>query len=180
MKKTLLAIILSGGAIMATNASANTGTVNFTGKVTSATCDIVPEVNGAQVASIDLGIATLTQNGNPVDFKLKASGANAADCLAKTSARIEWSGDMNTQGFNNLATTSAAEGFHMVLRATNGGTGSAGANITSNYTAVDYNIANGISSFDYRATLTKSGTAPQNGYKAGLFNAAASFVVTYL
>ncbi|HBA7815562.1 TPA: fimbrial protein [Escherichia coli] len=177
MKKTLLAIILSGGAIMSTNASANTGTINFNGKVTSATCDIAPSVNGSQVSAIDLGTATLTADATAVDFQLKPTDPNS-DCLTKTSARIEWSGPMDSNGFTNTATSSAAEGFFMNLRATNATTGNGAANIKDTYTTVDYNHTAAIPSFNYTAQLKKNTRAQQ--HQAGMFTTAATFVVTYL
>ncbi|ECG8656201.1 fimbrial protein [Salmonella enterica subsp. diarizonae] len=182
MKKTLLAIILGGGVLVATNASAsNSGTINFSGKVTSATCNIAPEVNGASVTSIVLGTATLTSEPTAVNFKLKPA-AGSTDCLSKRKAQVEWSGSMNGSGYNNTATgASAANGFYMTLRATNSGSGSAGANINSSFTRVDYNHNAGIASFDYTAQLRKSNSTPTNGgYKAGLFTTAASFSVTYM
>lgn len=177
MKKTLLAIILTGGSIMATNVSANTGTVNFNGRVTSATCDIAPSVNGTQVSSIDLGTATLTADATAVEFQLKPTDPNS-DCLTKTSARIEWSGPMDTNGFTNTATSSAAEGFFMNLRATNASTGNGAANVKSTYTVVDYNHTAAIPSFNYTAQLKRNTGAQQ--HQAGVFTTAATFLVTYL
>lgn len=178
MKKTLLAIILSGGAMMATNVSANTGTVNFNGKVTSATCNIGPVVGGNPVTAVDLGIATLTSDATAVDFQLKPDAGS--DCLTKTNARVEWSGPLDSIGFSNTATgNSAAQGFSMSMRATNAGAGSTGANIKNSYTAVDYNFTNGpIESFNYTVQLKKDASAA--AHQGGLFATAASFVVTYM
>ncbi|WP_265723923.1 fimbrial protein, partial [Providencia rustigianii] len=177
MKKTLIAIILGSGAFMAANASANTGTINFNGKVTSATCDLAPSVNGTQVSAIDLGTATLTTDANAVEFQLKPTDSNS-DCLTKTSARIEWSGPMDSNGFTNTAQTNAAQGFYMNLRATNATTGNGAANIKDTYTVIDYNHTAAISSFNYTAQLKRNTRAQQT--QAGLFNTEASFVVTYL
>ncbi|HAH7602146.1 TPA: type 1 fimbrial protein [Escherichia coli] len=181
MKKTLLAIILGGMAFATTNASANTGTINFNGKITSATCTIEPEVNGNRTSTIDLGQAAISGHGTVVDFKLKpAVGSN--DCLAKTNARIDWSGSMNNSGFNNTATGStAAKGYHMSLRATNVGNGSGGANINASFSAAEYTHTAAIQSFNYSAQLKKDSAAPSNGgYKAGVFTTSASFSVTYM
>lgn len=181
MKKNLLAIILGGAAFTSTNTFANTGTINFNGKVTSATCTINPEVNGSTTSTIDLGQLVMSSaSGTAVEFKLKPA-AGSTDCLAKTNARIEWSGSMNGGGFNNTATgNNAAKGFHMTLRATNAGNGSTGANITNSYSAVDYAHTAAIQSFNYTAQMKKDTSAPAGGYKAGLFTTSASFSVTYM
>ncbi|WP_306137607.1 fimbrial protein [Escherichia coli] len=178
MKKTLLAIILGGVAFAATNASANTGTINFKGKVTSATCTINPSVSGATVTSIDLGTASLTSDATAVNFELKPDAASGADCLTKTNAQIEWSGPMDNNGFTNTAQTNAAQGFFMNLRATNALTGNGAANIKNSYTVIDYNHSAPITSFNYTAQLKKNNSAQQ--HQAGIFTTAASFNVTYL
>ncbi|EDS7167654.1 fimbrial protein [Salmonella enterica] len=181
MKKTLLTIIVGGMAFAATNAFANTGTINFNGKVTSATCTINPEVNGTTTSNIDLGQMTSSVDaGTLIDFKLKPE-AGSTDCLAKTNARIEWSGPLDTSGYTNTVTgNTAALGYYVAFRATNAGNGSDQPYISISRTAVDYAHTAGIQSFDYTAQLRKHPTAPSGGYKAGMFTTAASFFVTYM
>ncbi|MBE4812117.1 MULTISPECIES: fimbrial protein [unclassified Enterobacter cloacae complex] len=176
MKKLILGSAIVAVLGVASNAMAapNTGTVNFTGSVSTATCEInVTDSNGASVSAVNLGTLTNTAaSGDQVKFKLVPQ---APDCLGKTQANISWSSStLMATGLSNAQ----ADGTNatMALVATNATkTGAAGA-IKTGSTSFDYSINEGIPSFDYTAWLVK----PANEtLTAGPFSASASYVIAY-
>ena len=89
MKKLVLgSAILAVLGMTSTAMAANNGTVNFTGAVSSATCDLkVTNASGAEIPTVDLGTVSTTGTPASVQFKLVPSD-NA--CLAKNGAQISW------------------------------------------------------------------------------------------
>ena len=85
MKKLVLgSAILAVLGMTSTAMAANSGTVNFTGAVSSATCDLkVTNASGAEIPTVDLGTVSTTGTPASVQFKLVPSD-NA--CLAKNGA----------------------------------------------------------------------------------------------
>lgn len=169
MKKLILGSAILAILGVASNAMAapNTGTVNFTGSVSTATCEFsVKDSAGGNMTNVNLGTLSTaaTGNGTPVVFKLVPAD-NA--CLAKTSANVSWSSPtLNASGIAN----SAAGGTNATQTTT-------AALIKQGQTSFDYTNAKGLASFDYSAVLTKP--AAGTTMTAGPFNASASYVVTY-
>lgn len=115
MKKLVLgSAILAVLGMTSTAMAANNGTVNFTGAVSSATCDLkVTNASGAEIPTVDLGTVSTTGTPASVQFKLVPSD-NA--CLAKNGAQISWtSNNLTTQGFSNATTGEQMHIWHYLL-----------------------------------------------------------------
>lgn len=176
MKKLILgsAIVAVLGVASSAMAAPNTGTVNFTGSVSTATCDLSLKDNaGGDISNVNLGVLsnTATQNGTPVQFKLVPQDAT---CLAKTSANVAWtSSTLAAAGISNAAT--GGTNAYLLVAATNAAQTGNNAYIKQGQTSFDYTAQGGVKSFDYSAVLAK----PTAALTAGPFNASASYVVTY-
>ncbi|MEC9589017.1 hypothetical protein RCT45_18630 [Escherichia marmotae] len=106
MKKLVLgSAILAVLGMTSTAMAANSGTVNFTGAVSTATCNLsLKNSAGSDIANVELGTLsnTATANGTAVDFKLVPQ---ESACLTKTAATMEWnSPTLNATGMSNAAT----------------------------------------------------------------------------
>lgn len=176
MKKLILgsAIVAVLGVASSAMAAPNTGTVNFTGSVSTATCDLsLKDSAGGDISNVNLGVlpSTSTANGTTVQFKLVPQDPG---CLAKASANVTWTAStLGTAGIGN--TTTGGTNAYLLIAATNATQKGSSAIIKQGQTSFDYNIQGGIKSFDYNAALAK----PAAALTAGLFNASASYVVTY-
>lgn len=174
MKKLILGSAIVAVLGVASNAMAapNTGTVNFTGSVSTATCEIgLQDSAGGNISSVNLGtLSTANQdNGTAVVFKLVPQ--NQA-CLSKTAANIDWtSSTLHPAGITN-ATTGGTTAY-LQVKATNATQTDDAAFIKEGQTSFSYTGAK--NSFDYSAQLVK----PSAGATAGAFSASASYVVTY-
>lgn len=177
MKKLILGSTIVAVLGVASNAMAapNSGTVNFMGSVSTATCDLsLKDSSGGDISNVNLGVLsnTATGNGTAVPFKLVPQDAG---CLAKTSANVSWSSStLGSAGISN-ATTGGTNAY-LLISATNATQNGTAAVIKQGQTSFDYTAARGgIQSFDYSAVLAK----PTAALTAGQFNASASYVVTY-
>lgn len=180
MKKLILGSAIVAVLGVASNAMAapNTGTVNFTGSVSSATCELtLQDSKGGNISNVNLGVLSTADanNGAAVVFKLVPTDQG---CLAKTSASIDWtSSTLNPAGItNSTATTAGGTTAYLQVKATNSTNGT-NTTIKEGNTSFNYAGANGakLTSFDYVAQLVK----PNAGATPGLFTASASYVVTY-
>ncbi|HAT8000111.1 fimbrial protein [Citrobacter sp. Cb041] len=178
MKKLILGSAIVAVLGVASNAMAapNSGTVNFTGSVTTATCDFsLKDSTNGDIANVDLGLLSTTSagNGTPVVFKLVPSD-NA--CVSKTAANVSWtSPTLAPTGITNDIKTGGTNAY-LKVAATNATQKGNAAFIQQGQTVFDYTATAGkIPSFDYSAVLTK----PATGLTAGAFNASASYVVAY-
>lgn len=176
MKKLILGSAIVAVLGVASNAMAapNTGTVNFTGSVSTATCEVsVKDSSGASVSTVNLGVLANTDTaGTQVAFKLVPQ---TDDCLAKTQANISWSSPTLTAvGFVN----STAGGTNAIMNLVGMNAVQQGANaaIKEGRTALEYDIQGGIPSFDYVAWLTKPAA---DALTAGPFSTSASYVISY-
>ncbi|MBY7281946.1 fimbrial protein [Escherichia ruysiae] len=155
-------------------AAPNAGTVNFTGNITTATCELALQDNaGSGIANVDLGtLSTTSTGGTPVNFKLVPQ---TPDCLAKTQANINWtSSTLSASGIDN-ATKKGGTNAYLQVKTTNATqTGDAGI-LKQGQSSFDYNVTGGVKSFNYTATLMK----PAAALTAGPFNASASYMITY-
>ncbi|HHG9513008.1 TPA: fimbrial protein [Citrobacter amalonaticus] len=177
MKKLILgsAIVAVLGVASSVMAAPNTGTVNFNGAVSTATCEVsVKDSSGASVSTVNLGsIANTQTNGTQVGFKLVPQ---TSDCLTKTQANVSWSSPTLTDvGIANAAPNGTNAIMNLV--GTNAVQQNSAAAIKAGVTSLDYNVAKGITSFDYVAWLTKPSTA--GTLTAGPFSASASYVIAY-
>lgn len=176
MKKLILGSAILAVLGVASNAMAapNTGTVNFTGAVSTATCDLsLKDSAGGDISNVNLGVlsSTATANGTAVPFKLVPQDQT---CLTKTSANVAWSSStLDSAGISNAAT--GGTNAYLLISATNATKNGNAAVIKQGQTSFDYSITGGIKSFDYSAVLAK----PTAALTAGPFNASASYVVTY-
>lgn len=176
MKKLILGSAILAVLGVASNAmAANSGTVNFTGAVSTSTCDLsLKDTNGSDIANVNLGVLasnTTAAGGTAVTFKLIPQ---QQDCLAKAGATMVWnSPTLSATGMNN-ATTGGTNAY-MTLTATNAS--NAVKVVKQGNTSFDYNINGGIKSFDFSAQLMKP--AAPTALTAGAFTASASYVVAY-
>lgn len=175
MKKLILGSAILAVLGVASNAMAapNTGTVNFTGAVSSATCDIeLKDSAGSDISAVDLGtIGTTATSGTVVNFKLIPKDNT---CLTKNAATMTWtSPTLNSVGMSN----SAVNGTNAVMYLTAANSTARDKAIKQGNTTVDYSVTGGIKSFDYSAVLAKpAGVA---AFTAGAFSASASYSVAY-
>ncbi|EHM44744.1 fimbrial protein [Hafnia alvei] len=175
MKKLVLgSAILAVLGMTSSAMAANSGTVNFTGAVSTATCNLsVKDANGSDIANVDLGTlaSTSATNGTAVDFKLVPA---ETACLAKTSANMTWtSANLNATGLSNAATNGT--NATMALQAVNAT--ATDKMVKQGNTSFDYNVNGGIKSFDYKAQLMKP--AAGTTMTAGPFTVSASYIVAY-
>ena len=174
MKKLILgsAIVAILGVASNAMAAPNTGTVNFTGSVSTATCEIALQDNsGGSISNVNLGTLSTANNdaGTAVEFKLVPQDQS---CLDKTDANITWtSSTLHSAGITNA--TKGGTTAYLWVKATNATQTGAASIIKQGQTSFDY--TGGVKSFNYSAQLAK----PNGGATAGAFNASASYVVTY-
>ncbi|HBA8915342.1 TPA: fimbrial protein [Escherichia coli] len=173
MKKLVLgsAILAVLGMTSSAMAANNSGTVNFTGSVSSATCDLsVQDAAGSEIATVDLGtMATTATAGTIVNFKLVPTDNT---CLAKTGAQMNWSSpNLTSLGLSNSVT--GGTNAYMKLGATNS---TEKTYVTTGNTVFNYTAANGIKSFEYSAQLNKPAAGTLT---AGAFATSATYSVAY-
>lgn len=175
MKKLVLgSAILAVLGMTSSAMAANSGTVNFTGSVSSATCDLsVQDAAGSEIAAVDLGtLATTATTGNSVTFKLVPSDAT---CLAKAGAQMNWtSPNLTSLGLSNSVT--GGTNAYMKLATTNATEKNNQAFVTTGQTLFNYNVTGGIKSFDYAAQLNKPAAG---ALTAGAFATSATYSVAY-
>ncbi|EOY5094738.1 TPA: fimbrial protein [Citrobacter amalonaticus] len=174
MKKLILGSAIVAVMGMSANAmAANSGTVNFMGAVSTATCNLSVKDNaGVDITSVNLGTlaSTATTDGTAVTFKLVPQ---EAACLTKTAANMTWtSPTLSATGLNNASTNGT--NATMALNATNAT--ETDKFIKQGNTSFNYNVAGGIKSFDFAAQLKRPAAGTMT---AGPFSAAASYVVAY-
>ncbi|HDL7822235.1 TPA: fimbrial protein [Yersinia enterocolitica] len=174
MKKLILGSAILAVLGMSANAmAANSGSVNFTGAVSTATCNLsVKDSAGADIANVDLGVlsSTATSDGTAVAFKLVPQ---EDACLTKADATMVWtSPTLTATGFSNAATNGT--NATMSLTATN--TTTTDKVIKQGNTSFDYKATAGIKSFDFSAQLKRPAAGAMT---AGPFSATASYVVAY-
>lgn len=174
MKKLVLgSAILAVLGMTSSAMAANSGTVNFTGAVSTATCNLsMKDSAGADIANVDLGVlaSNATADATAVTFKLVPQ---EADCLKKADASMVWtSPTLTATGFSNAATNGT--NATMSLQATN--TTTADKVIKQGNTSFDYKATAGIQSFDFSAQLKRPTAGTMT---AGPFSATASYVVAY-
>ena len=176
MKKLILGSAIVAVLAAASNAMAapNSGTVNFTGGVSSATCDIdIKDAAGSIITKVDLGtIATNATAGNKYSFKLIPKDQA---CLEKNSATISWSSPtLNAAGIGNSVTN----GTNAIMTLTASNAADNDKSVKDGNTTFNYTVSKGgIASFDYDAQLAKPDA--KTAFTAGTFSATASYSIAY-
>ncbi|EQC1556923.1 fimbrial protein [Citrobacter amalonaticus] len=177
MKKLILGSAILAVLGMSANAMAanNGGSVHFSGSVSTATCEIsLKNSNGTDLTSVDLGsVSTTATQGTMVGFKLIPQDTT---CLNKAAATMTWnSSTLNALGLgNNVANGTNAV---MLLATTNSTAATNSRNIKQGNTTFEYNVANGIKSFDFQAVLAKPDA--NTAFTAGAFAADANYTIAY-
>lgn len=175
---TLTLLMLSGHAW-----SAGHTEVNFSGSVTSTTCDLGVDVGGTFDNNLNLGSVAPSVSGNSgtaKSFTLKPYDTTQAGCGSLTGASpsatnvtITWGGALGAAGFTNQATgTSVANGARVTLKAVNSTT--VNQVITSGQNSATFTVANltGTDGAKFEATLVGANTP-------GAYQSTATFTVTY-
>lgn len=95
--------IFVGCLLASSSVLASTGNLNFIGAVTNITCDVYVEVNGAPGNVVNLGRAVIGQpdGKNAADFVLKPdiTHSGCAGLTAQNNVIIAWSGNFSVDVF---------------------------------------------------------------------------------
>ncbi|HCQ9025312.1 TPA: fimbrial protein [Escherichia coli] len=174
MKKLILGSAILAVLGMSANAmAANSGSVNFTGAVSTATCNLsVKDSAGADIANVDLGLlaSNASADGTAVNFKLVPQ---EPDCLGKENATMIWSSPtLTTTGFSNAATN----GTNATMSLTASNSVEKDKVVKQGNTSFGYSVTGGIKSYDFSAQLKRPASGAMT---AGAFSATASYVVAY-
>ncbi|MFQ6247212.1 fimbrial protein [Yersinia enterocolitica] len=176
MKKLILgsAILAVMGMSANAMAAANSGSVNFSGSVSTATCNLAVKDNaGADITSVDLGVlsSTATTDGTAVNFKLVPQETT---CLTKQNATMVWtSPTLTATGFSNAS----ADGTNATMSLTASNSSATDKVVKQGNTSFNYTATGGIKSYDFSAQLKRPATGTT--MTAGPFSATASYVVAY-
>lgn len=170
-KIALLPLIIT--TMFAQQASANAGNMQFSGSVTTQTCDINPVVDGTTMNDIDLGTIDYTasgrateNNGKVVSFSLQS----AAGCTNANGADVSWIGSsFNNAGLSNHQGT--AKGITVKLTADNA---SGTKDININHQSVSFN--KDVNEFKFTAQMIADGTT---AVTPGSVIAHAAYTVAY-
>ncbi|ECA1950134.1 fimbrial protein [Salmonella enterica subsp. enterica serovar Virchow] len=169
-------LMLSGHAWSAGHAD-----IQFSGSVSSTTCDLGVEINGASSNSLSLGTVAPGATGTAKSFALKLADRTQTGCSALTAATptvstatITWSGaSLGTTGIANQATGStAATGAVVTLKAVNATVANQG--ITSGQNTSTFTVTNLTGS-----TGAKFEAALVGGSVAGAYSSSLAFTVSY-
>ena len=173
-KITLAAVLL--GTLMSSSAFANTGTVNFIGSITNATCDFVGEQDGALGNTINLGRYSV-DNVNKgatdlVSFNLVGKGADGAPCnviAPSTGVNISW---VPALGWGAVGMLNAGTAKHAEVKLMD----KDAAPFTATKFSVNYAAADVVEGkLPFKAQLMASGVAT-----AGTVVSAVKFTAAYI
>lgn len=174
MKKVILAsaiaMTMASGSAMAADQQ---GEVQFLGVVTEKTCDISPDVNGTTTAVVQLGTVGKTEQGNWIDFALKAKNPADAGCTALTNndtATVVFMGPLSATGLENAS--GSATDASVALKTVNA-KDSATQEINQSKSAIDFE-ANKIVTEGYKFQAQLTG-----GQVAGTFESSLAYAVSY-
>lgn len=141
MKKTLLALALG---LAATSALANTGTINFEGKITASTCPIEvvnPEDGsiGNQVKMGNIEASRFTGTGQELGgkaFALRVKGGSGCILTPTSTANVTFNGTADPSG-SYFAVTPTADGAKNVVIVLKDKSGAA---VAPGSASVDYDL----------------------------------------
>lgn len=171
MKKNLLTISALAMVVMSgsTIAGQNSGNIQFLGSVTTKTCDIVTDVNGATKDVINLGTASTNAPATPVSFTLKAKDPASCDLTGTTDTEVTFASPaLGAAGLTNTGGTATGAWVSLTpVNATTATPVTAGA-ATAIVTNANF-LAGGA---QFNALLT-------GGSVAGTYASEVSYAVAY-
>lgn len=177
MKKTLLALSLGlSVGLVGTAAFANTGTINFEGKITASTCpiDIVNPVDdslGNQVKMGSIEASRFTAIGQELGgngFILRVKGGAGCTITPTSKANVTFNGNADPSG-SYFAVTPTADGARNVVIVLKDKSGAA---VAPGSASVEYDLSD---SLDMRFNAYYRSTAA--AVTAGVASADVQFVV---
>lgn len=180
MNKNILAALVATGSLMAFNAVANDGTVNFVGDITDGACTVNVQDSGAKAGNVTLGSvpkSAFTGTGSTAGggSGLASISISLSGCpTTKTNAYVTFDGDYSGGSNDYLQLTSygtegVAKGVAVKLLDASGnhlklGTKSAAIPLTA-----------GAANVAFKATYAQV----ESTVAAGTANAVATLLVTY-
>lgn len=184
MKTLTLSALMATALFTATSASANTGTIKFSGTITSSTCDIQVEVDGvvsptgvAELGNFKVTDATAIGTfGTPVAISLvpdlatcdtPPGGVNAQ--LSVVSARVD---SANTDVITSTDTDTTNVGVQFVLASDTSVVNAGNVNLTSGSTDLDGTTA--------AVNFVAQPYAVVDTIASGLIGGTASYTISYL
>ncbi|MPS41563.1 type 1 fimbrial protein [Vibrio sp. VGrn 2] len=175
--KKLNILTLAFASVLSSSAFANTGTVNFYGAISHATCEFIAEENGAQTNNVDLGtwtVANLVGNTTAaVDFALVAKDPDTGEACTTTGATdvdITWLPVTGAWDAFGLQNTGSAQGAAVKLMDKDG------ASFNTDNSTVTHSLTTLTDGrLPFSAQIVKT-AAP---VVAGTVVASASFTVAY-
>ncbi|EAX6828102.1 TPA_asm: fimbrial protein [Salmonella enterica subsp. enterica serovar Typhimurium str. SL1344] len=169
MKKLMIASAIAM-TMAAGSAMASQGEIQFFGNVTTQTCDLEPEVNGAVNKMLQLGTATVNNDGPVVEFVLKAKNPTVCAEADKLGAFVSWDGNLATDGIGNQS--GSAVGAHVELKGKNAKAGN-DKPVSSAFSVVEFEKGKLINDGLQFTAQLKGGAAP------GDYKSAVAYAVTY-
>lgn len=180
MKKTILAALITTSGLLAFNASANDGTVNFTGDITDGACIVDVQNTGAKTGNVTLGSvpkSAFTGTGSTAggNSGLAAINVSLSGCPAtKANAYVTFDGDYfsgsnDYLNLTNYGSTGVAKGVAVKLL------DASGNHLKLGVKSAAIPLTSGKADVAFKATYAQvEGTVA-----AGTANAVATLLVTY-
>ncbi|MCU6678491.1 fimbrial protein [Leclercia tamurae] len=180
MKKNILAALIATGTLMAFNASANDGSVNFVGDITDGACTVNVQNSGAKTGNVTLGSvpkSAFTGTGSTAggNSGLAAINVSLTGCPAtKASAYVTFDGDYFDGSNDYLQLTSygstgIAKGVAVKLM------DASGNHLKLGQRSEAIPLTSGAANVAFKATYAQV----EETVAAGTANAVATLLVTY-
>lgn len=180
MKKNILSALIATGSLLAFNASANDGTVNFVGDISDGACAVNVQNSGAKTGSVTLGSvpkSAFTGTGSTAggNSGLAAINVSLSGCPAtKTNAYVTFDGDYFGGSNDYLQLTSygtagIAKGVAVKLLDSNGD------HLKLGQRSPAIPLSAGAATVAFKATYAQV----EDNVDAGTANAVATLLVTY-
>ncbi|MCX8981150.1 hypothetical protein NLN92_24565 [Citrobacter portucalensis] len=168
LKLSALALLLAGSS------AAWADPINFTGTVSTVTCNASVGQNGATLSSptVSLGTVAPSATGSAVNFAIMpdASQAGCQSLTTTNTATTTWSGNFGATGLTTAG--SAADDAMIEIKTVNAKTTAVSA-VTSSSLAKDFDGA------VFKADGAKYTATLKGGTKTGAVSAAATYTMSY-
>ena len=106
LKNVILPSVMAAAMLSGFAHAADHGDISFLGAVTSKTCDIETEVEGAVKNLVQLGNVTVGATSAPVEFMLKLKDPTCVDPTATNGAFVTWNASsLDAEGVANIRGT---------------------------------------------------------------------------
>ncbi|MEL4013638.1 fimbrial protein [Dryocola clanedunensis] len=166
MKKTLLAMAITGASVVGTINVANAadGTINFNGVILDQTCTVSPNtqtqtVSLGQIANTSFG-GTAGAKSSPTAFQINLSSCPAG--LASAAVKFDGTSDTNNSNLLQVTQgTGAATGVGIEISDANGV-------IPLHTASADYPLANGSAQLQFIARYVSTSATVGNGQANGV------------